>query len=127
MNELSPISPERKARQAALETLRHYLKIPVIPVPHESLSRLHDAAQQDTGASQACRNFLFWLAGQPDPTGYRGDGGLELRRLDGVLRSAAIEVLTWWASPTKSDQPLHEILARLRERFSDQSSGGLSR
>jgi len=43
------------------------------------------------------------------------------------LRSAAIEVLTWWASPTKSDQPLFEILERLRDRFSDQSSGGLSR
>jgi len=93
----------------------------VIPVPHEALSRLHEAAQQDTGSSQACRNFLFWLAGQPDPTGYRGDGGLELRRLDGVLRSAAIEVLTWWASPTKSDQPLLDILERLRERFGDSA------
>ena len=127
MNDLSPPSPSRKARQAALETLRQYLKIPVIPVPHEALSRLHDAAQQDTGGSQACRNFLFWLAGQPDPTGYRGDGGLELRRLDGTLRGAAIEVLTWWASPTRSDQPLHEILARLRERFSEQSSGDVGR
>ena len=117
MNELSPISPERKARQAALEELRHYLKIPMIPVPHEALRQLHDAAQQDTGGSQACRNFLFWLDGQPDPTGYRGDGGLELRRLDGALQSAAFEVLTWWASPTKSDQPLHEMLVRLRERF----------
>ena len=117
MNELSPISPERKARQAAVEELRRYLKIPMIPVPHEALSRLRDAAQQDTGSSQACRNFLFWLAGQPAPTGYRGDGGLELRRLDGALRSAGIEALTWWASLTKSDQPLHEILARLREQF----------
>ena len=120
MNELSPISPERKARQGALEELRRYLKIPIIPVPHEALSQLHDAAMQDTGGSQACRNFLFWLAGQPDPTGYCGDGGLELRRLDGALRSAAIEVLTWWASPTKSDQPLHEILARLKDQFSDR-------
>jgi len=121
MNDLSPISPERKARQAALEELRHYLKIPNIPVPHEALRQLHDAAIQDTGGSQACRNFLFWLAGQPDPTGYCGDGGLELRRLDGALRSAAIEVLTWWASPTKSDQPLYEILAKLREQFSDHA------
>ena len=121
MNDLSPISPERKARRAALEELRRYLKIPIIPVPHEALRQLHDAAMQDTGSSQACRNFLFWLAGQPDPTGYRGDGGLELRRLDGALRSAAIEVLSWWASPTKTDQPLHEILARLREQFSDRA------
>ena len=127
MNDLSLPSPSRKDRQAALETLRHYLKIPVIPVPHEALSRLHDAAQQDTGGSQACRNFLFWLAGQPDPTGYRGDGGLELRRLDGTLRSAALEVLTWWASPTKSDQPLFEILGELRERLSDLSSGDVGR
>ena len=124
MNDLPPISPERKARQAAVEELRRYLKIPMIPVPHEALRQLHDAAQQDTGGSQACRNFLFWLAGQPDPTGYRGDGGLELRRLDGALRSAAIEVLTWWASPTKSDQPLYEILARLREHFGGQERNG---
>ena len=121
MNELSPNSPERKARQAALEELRRYLKIPNIPVPHEALRQLHDAAMQDTGGSQACRYFLFWLAGQPDPTGYRSDGGLELRRLDGALRSAAIEALTWWASPRKSDQPLYEILAKLREQFSDRA------
>lgn len=71
----------------------------------------------DTGGSQACRSFLFWLGGQTDPTGYGGDGGLELRRLDGQLKSAAIEVLTWWAGPTKSDKPLYDILASLRERF----------
>ena len=121
MNELSPISPEGNARETVVEELRRYLKIPNIPVPHEALRQLHDAAMQDTGGSQACRNFLFWLAGQPDPTGYRGDGGIELRRLDGALRSAAIEALTWWASPTKSDQPLYEILAKLREQFSDRA------
>lgn len=122
MHEELPISPERRNRQEAVAELRRYLKIPAIPVPHEALSKLQEAAQQDTGGSQVCRHFLFWLAGQPDPTGYVGDGGLELRRLDGALRSAAIEVLTWWASPTQSDQPLRDILEKLRNQFSDRAT-----
>lgn len=121
MHEEFPISPDRRNRQEAVAELRRYLKMPAVPVPHDALLKLHEAAQQDTGASQACRSFLFWLAGQPDPTGYAGDGGLELRRLDGALRSAAIEVLTWWASPTQSDSPLREILVQLRDQFSDRA------
>ena len=84
----------------------------------EAINILFDAACQDTGGSQATRNFLFWLAGLPDPTGFKGDGGLELRRLDGRHKAAALDVLAWWAGPTKSDQPLYQILQNFRDRFS---------
>jgi hypothetical protein len=104
-------------RAATLAELKHLFRRPTAPVPTESLQRLFDAACQDTGGSQAARNFLFWLAGQPDPTGYTGHGGIELRRLDGQLKESALQVLTWWSGPTKSDQPLYEILRRLNSRF----------
>ena len=90
-------------------------------VPEESLRLLYEAACHDTGGSQAARNFLFWLAGRPDPTGFEGYGGLELRRLDRQLKSAALEVLSWWAGPTKSDAPLYEILGKLRSRFAPEN------
>ena len=117
------VSTEQHAAQkaAALAELHRCLTLPLAPVPEQSLRMLYDAACLDTGGSQACRYFLFWLAGQPDPTGYCGDGGLELRRLDGQFRSAALEVLTWWAGPTRSDRPLYEILAKLRDQFSNRA------
>ena len=105
-------------RSAGLAELRKLICLPIPPVPEESLRALHEAACSDTGGSQAARSFLFWLAGQPDPTGYRGSGGLELRRLDHRLRSAALEVLNWWTGPTKSDEPLYHILRDLDVRFS---------
>lgn len=113
------LSPEQHSRHKAmaLAELRRALTMPPAPVPEESLQILYAAACQDTGGSQACRCFLFWLAGQSDPTGFRGSGGLELRRLDGQLKRAALEVLTWWTGPTKSDQPLYDALIKLRERF----------
>ena len=46
----------------------------MLPVPTASLRLLYDAACMDTGGSQAARCFLFWLAGQPDPTGFVGAG-----------------------------------------------------
>jgi len=117
-NTLSHDPDHHAARMAeALAEVRHQLRMPVPPVPQTSLHCLVEAACGDTGGSQAVRYFLFWLAGQPDPTGFEGAGGLELRRLDGQLRSAALEVLTWWGGPTRSDQPLYTILATLRERF----------
>jgi len=91
---------------------------PPSPPPTEALNLLFEAARHDTDGSQAARNFLFWLAGLPDPTGFDGEGGLELRRLDGEHKAAALEVLAWWAGPTQSDQPLHEILRKLTGRFS---------
>jgi len=102
---------------AVVAELKRILRMPATPVPEESISLLYEAACQDTGGSQAARNFLFWLVGQSDPTGYVGDGGLELRRLDGQLKKAALQVLEWWAGPTKSDQPIYDILAKLDQYF----------
>ena len=63
-------------RAASLAELRRLVSLPLPPVPEESLRALHDAACSDTGGSQAARSFLFWLAGQADPTGYRGSAAL---------------------------------------------------
>ena len=104
-------------RAAGLAELRRLVSLPLPPVPEGSLRALHEAACSDTGGSQAARSFLFWLAGQADPTGYRGSGGLELRRLDHQLRSAALDVLNWWTGPTKSDEQLYQILQDLERRF----------
>jgi hypothetical protein len=107
-------TPEQKAE--VLAQLRKALQPPP-PVPRESLKILFEAAWGDTGGSQAARYFLFWLAGWEDPTCFKGYGGLELRRLDGRHRAAALDVLAWWAGPTKSDQPLYEILNSLNQKF----------
>ena len=97
----------------ALEQLRISIR-PPMPIPQTALDRLSAAAQGDSGGSQAARNFLFWLAGRPDPTGYLGIGGLELRRMDREHKAAAMDVLSWWAGPTQSDQALYDTLATLR-------------
>ena len=114
-------NPSQAQTDAAMAELKQCLRMPQVPVPDESLRTLYEAACHDTGGSQAARNFLFWLAGRPDPTGFEGYGGLELRRLDRQLKSAALEVLSWWAGPTKSDAPLYEILGKLRSRFAPES------
>ena|SRR6185312_10717641 len=104
-------------KDVVLAELKQVLRMPHPPVPEESLRVLYEAACMHTGGSQAARNFLFWLAGQPDPTGFSGCGGIELRRLDYQLKAAAFEVLQWWAGPTKSDEPLYAVLRKLRDRF----------
>ena len=109
--------PTQAQKDAALAELKRALRTPPTPVPEKSLQLLYDAACMDTGGSQAARSFLFWLAGRSDPTGFVGDGGLELRRLDRTLKSAAFEVAAWWAGPTKSDRPLYELLDKLHARF----------
>ena len=82
-------------------------------VPTEALELLKGTALGDTGGSQAARSFLFWLDGQHDPTGYRGDGALELRRLDEPHRAAALKVLDWWTTAEReTDQPLREVQAQ---------------
>ncbi len=103
--------------EAAVAELKLVLRMPRPPVPEESLCLLYEAACHDTGGSQAARSFLFWLAGQSDPTGYVSDGGIELRRFDYQLKKAAFQVMEWWAGPTKSDTPLYDVLAKLRARF----------
>ena len=87
------------------------------PVPSEALALLHGTAAGDTGGSVADRTFLFWLVGRDDPAGLGLDGALELRRLDARHREAALAVLTWWTGPTRSDQPVYDILEDLDRRF----------
>lgn len=86
------------------------------PVPSEALALLHETATGDTGGSVAARTFLFWLVGRSDPAGQGTDGALELRRLDTRHREAALVVLTWWTGPTRSDQPVYDILEDLARR-----------
>ena len=117
-----PSGQPKPATDAILAELKRMVRMPPTAVPEKELDLLYQAACGDTGGSQASRTFLFWLAGQPDPTGFVGDGGLELRRMDHRLKNAALEVLAWWAGPTKSDDPLYEFLANLRVRFSPRSS-----
>ncbi|MBL9168976.1 MAG: hypothetical protein JNN07_14645 [Verrucomicrobiales bacterium] len=95
-----------------LERLRAATRPPA-PVPEAALAMLAEAATGDTSGSQAARSFLFWLVGRPDPAGYEGRGGLELRRLDQAHKAAALELLAWWAGPTQSDRPLYELLSKL--------------
>lgn len=110
--------PDERHEDFSLAEVKEGLRRATTPVPENSLRVLFEAACQDTGGSQAARNFLFWLAGRPDPTGFHGSGGLELRRLDHTLKNAALEVMAWWAGPTKSDMPLYELLGKLYQRFS---------
>lgn len=86
------------------------------PVPKKALDHLHQAALGMSGGSQAARAILFWLAGEPDPTGYAGNGGLELRRLDAGSRQAALDVINWWAFPEHSEH-LDEVLDALKQHF----------
>lgn len=98
------------------DELRRLVSVPA-PVPTEALRLLHETAQHDTGGSQAARYFLFWLAGEPEPTGFHGGGGLELRRLDKERRAAALQILTWWGGPTRSDEPLYLVLRALQSQW----------
>jgi hypothetical protein len=121
--------PTTAETDTALAELKRLIRLPLPPVPEESLKLLYQAACHDTGGSQAARSFLFWLAGQPDPTGYEGSGGIELRRFDSQLKRAALQVMEWWAGPTKSDRPLYDLLAKLHDRFApedvaDNNNGG---
>jgi hypothetical protein len=112
---------------AAVTDLKRLIS-PQEDCPVAALKSLFYAACLDTGGSQAARNFLFWLAGRSDPTGYEGNGGIELRRLDRELKEASLDVLRWWSGPTASDEPLYEVLRELRARFeptpADKASKG---
>lgn len=122
----SPVAdPLKDARAAALNELRLALKPQPNPVPEQALSLLASVAASDTGQSQATRNFLFWLAGEKDPTGFAGQGGLELRRLDREIKEAAHAVLKWWGGVTRSDEPLYRVLSRLRDQFEVTRGGSV--
>lgn len=86
------------------------------PLPAAALARLYQEARGRSGGSQAARSLLFWLGGEKDPTGYTGNGGLELRRLDAKNRQAALDVINWWALPEDSDR-LFDVLESLAKEL----------
>lgn len=100
-----------------LAEIQRLLALKPLPVPVEALALLRDTAAGDTGGSVAARSFLFWLIGEPDPTGLGQDGALELRRLDPRHKEAALAVLAWWTGPTQSDMPVYDVLEALSRRF----------
>lgn len=114
--------PTTEQRTAALAEFRQAVRSSRShPAPLHALDALYVVACRDTGQSQAVRSFLFWMGNEPDPTGFIGSGGLELRRLDGCLRDAAVQVLAWWGGPVQSDRPLYDVLAKLHERFAPEA------
>lgn len=112
-----PPPADEQGRKSALSILRAALGRPLTPVPQEELDLLADAALGDTGQSRTCRYLLFLLPGQNDPTGFEGQGLLEMRTLDRALVDAFLTVLNWWRGPTKSDLPLYEVLQRIENAF----------
>lgn len=94
-------------------------ELPLAP-PVDALNLLFATACRHSGASQAARYFFFWLEGFQDPTGYVGDGGIELRRLDTKHKKAVLEILTWWTGPIDSEDPLHHVVARLLKHLDSQ-------
>jgi hypothetical protein len=87
------------------------------PVPEDELQLLAKAALGDTGQSRSVRYLLFLLPGSEDPTGFKGQGLIELRPLDRKLADAFLKVLDWWRGPTESELPLYEVLEELERQF----------
>lgn len=107
----------RRETEKAVSALRAELNRPQTPVPQKELDSLCKAALGDTGQSRTCRYLLWLLVGADDPTGFKGDGLLEMRNLDRKFADAFLKVLEWWRGPTKSDQPLYDILRKLETAF----------
>jgi len=96
------------------------LNRPQTPVPQAELDLLEHVALDNTGQSRSVRYLLFLLPGAADPTGFKGDGLLELRVLDLALVDAFLNVLDRWRGPTRSDQPLYLALGRIEGAFHRQ-------
>ncbi len=114
---MNPLSTDPDAvPKPDLEQFRQLVQKPIRLVPEKSLHLLLESVRENSGGSQAARSFLYWLAGEPDPTGFKGQGALELRRMDASLQKAALEVFEWWIGPTASDEPLWRVLRVLRDK-----------
>ena len=100
----------RRETDRTVAALASELNRPAILVPQSDLDLLRRAALGNTDQSRACRYLLFLLAGLPEPGGSTGQGLIELRILDRKLADTFLEVLYWWRGPTKSDQPLYDVL-----------------
>lgn len=108
---------ERRETEKALAAIHSELVRPKTPVPEEELALLQKAALGDTGQSRTCRYLLCLLVGAREPTGFEGEGLLELRSLDRKLADAYLKVLDWWLGPTLSDQPLYDVLRKIEDAF----------
>ena len=107
----------RRETEKAVDRISAELNRPQTPVPQDELDLLCKVALGDTGQSRSSRRLLFLLPGADDPTGFKGEGLLELRALDRKLSEALLTVLAWWRGPTKSDEPLYAVLQKLEEAF----------
>lgn len=110
--------PSEQQRQALIAHLTAALGKPAPPLPQCELDLLAEAAFGNTRQSRICQFLLFTLAGEEDPSGFEGQGFLELRAMDRSLSDAFLTVLHWWRGPTQSDQPLYDVLQRLRNSAS---------
>ncbi len=111
----------KRRTDEAVEAIHEKLSRPSAPLPEAELQTLLKAALGDTGQSRTCRYLLYLLVGAEDPTGFKGEGLLEMRTLDRKLADTFLTVLNWWRGPTQSDQPLYDILQRLEDAFSKES------
>jgi hypothetical protein len=107
----------KRETEKAASRLRAELNRLQTPVPQDELDRLRQAALGDTGQSRTCRYLLCLLVGADNPTGFKGEGLLELRTLDRKLAEAFLKILDWWRDPTRSDQPIYDILRNLEIAF----------
>lgn len=107
----------KNATEEVAALVRAEIRLPQTPVPQAELDLLEDVALGNTGQSRSVRYLLFLLPGAADPTGFKGEGLLEMRPLDRRLAEAFLKVLDWWRGPTKSDQPLYDVLRKLEMQF----------
>ena len=101
----------------AVDAIAVELNRPQKPVPQNELDLLRAAALGVTGQSQTCRYLLFLLVGADEPSGFQGEGLVEIRTLDRKLADSFLSVLEWWRGPTKSDTPLYDILREVEDKF----------
>ena len=109
--------PTKEQTKQAVAELSAALRRPSTPVPQVELDLLCEVALGDTGQSRTCRYLFSLLVGADDPTGFKGEGLLEMRTLDRNFADAFLKILDWWRGPTKSDKPLYDILRKLERRF----------
>ncbi len=72
-------------REKIAQPIGAELRRPQTPLPQTELDLQEQFALGNTGQSRSVRHLLFPLPGAAAPTGFQGDGLLELRRL-AVLR-----------------------------------------
>jgi hypothetical protein len=115
---------EKRETAKTVAAIRSELDRPQTPAPYAALELLEKAALGNTGQSRSCRYLLFLLPGAEDPTGFKGEGLLEMRTLDRALADAFLEVINWWRGPTESDELLYAVLQRIEKAFPPKKGAG---